>query len=49
MTEFNIRRRLAEDGQSPEEIEELLSELANQYNDDDRDRRAEEIHHSSLT
>ena len=44
MTEFNIRRRLAEDGQSPEEIEELISEIANQRNDDDRDRDVEEFY-----
>lgn len=42
MTDFSIRRRLAEDGQSPEEIEALLSELAEQRNDQDRDDRAEQ-------
>ena len=48
MTEFNIRRRLAEDGQSPEEIEELLGEIAEQRSDEERDRRAEEIYQERL-
>lgn len=42
MTEFNIRRRLAEDGKSPDEIEELFDEIAEQRNDERRDQDAEE-------
>ena len=42
MTEFNIRRRLAEDGQSPDEIEQCFDEIAEQRSDEDRDRQVEE-------
>ena len=41
MTIFNIRRRTATDDLSPEEIENLISENAEQRNDEARDRAAE--------
>ena len=44
MTESNIRRRLAENGNSPDEIEEALDEIAEQRNDEQRDRDAEELY-----
>ena len=44
MTRFNIRRRTANDDLSPEEVEQLVSELAEQRIDEERDRRAEELY-----
>ena len=41
MTDFNIRRRLIEDGASEYEAEEALMELAERANDDARDREGE--------
>jgi hypothetical protein len=42
MNEFNIRRRLASDGIPDDEIEDLLSDMAEQRNDEERDRQVEE-------
>lgn len=42
MNDFTIRRRLAEDGMSKDDVEELLSAMAEQRNDEARDRAAEE-------
>ena len=42
MTNFNLRRRLADEGYSAEEIDEALSEEAERRNDDRRDRDLEE-------
>lgn len=42
MNDFNIRRRLIEDGESEHDVEELLSGMAEQRNDDARDRAAED-------
>ena len=42
MTESNLRTKLACDGMSHEQIEELLNELAEVRNDEARDRAAEE-------
>jgi len=44
MTEFNIRRRKAEDGQSPDEIEDAIREIAEQRFDERRDREAEDLY-----
>ena len=41
MTEFNFCKRLANDGMSDNEIEELLDELADHKRDEQRDRDAE--------
>jgi len=41
MNDFTIRRRLLEDGKSEHEADELLSEMAEQRNDDERDRAVE--------
>lgn len=48
MTDFNIRRRLAEDGQTPEEIDEAMSTLAEAQHDQRRDREAEEHFEKNL-
>lgn len=42
MTDYNIRRRLAEDGQTDREIEQLFDEIAEQRSDEQRDCEAEE-------
>ena len=42
MNTFNIRRRLAEDGKSEHEVDVLLSEMAEQRRDEQRDRECEE-------
>ena len=42
MTDFNIRRRLIDEGQSDTEIEELLGEVAEQRIDEYRDQQAED-------
>ena len=44
MTDFNIRRRLASDGQTDQEIDDLLSERAEQRFDEERDSHAEELY-----
>ena len=41
MTDSNLRRRLANDGMSPAEVEDMLCDLTNQRNDEARDRAAE--------
>ena len=42
MTEYNIRRRLIEDGESEYDIDERLAAVAEQRSDEARDRAAEE-------
>ena len=42
MTDFNIRRRVANDDMTLEEANELLAELADHKRDQQRDRDAEE-------
>ena len=42
MNDFTIRRRLLEDGESEHDVDELLNEMAEERNDDARDRAAED-------
>ncbi len=42
MNENILRRHMLDDGRSYEETEALLSEIAEQKNDEQRDREAEE-------
>lgn len=42
MTDFNIRRRVAKDDMTREEVNELLAEMADHKRDEQRDRDAEE-------
>lgn len=42
MNDFNIRRRLASDDMSTDDVEAALEDLAGQRNDDARDRAAED-------
>lgn len=43
MNNFTIRRRLIEDGASAQEADERIEELAEQANEEARDRAAEEF------
>lgn len=42
MNDFTIRRRLLEDGKSEHDVDELLTEIAEQKRNELRDRAAEE-------
>jgi hypothetical protein len=42
MTDFNIRRRLIDEGRTSEEIEALFDDVAEQRGDEYRDLQAEE-------
>lgn len=42
MTQGNLQRKLRDDGYSPEEIERLLDDMADQRRRDDAERKYEE-------
>ena len=44
MTESDIRRRLTNNDMTSDEVEDVIAELADRHNSEERDRRAEELY-----